>query len=113
MAAVLILLLFLLGLGGVLFCDNLVRKVMALSVLDSAVIILFVWAGSLRGDEAPILLPGVLRIVDPIPQALMLTAIVVGICLTALALAIVLRIYRLKGTVSARRLDQEEAQGDE
>ena len=106
MAAALILLLILTGVAGMILADNLIKKIMSLSILNSALVILFVWAGSLAGSEAPILLAGVRDIVDPLPQAVMLTAIVIGICVTAVALAFVLRIYDHYGTVSRRRLEE-------
>jgi multicomponent Na+:H+ antiporter subunit C len=105
-AGLLILLLILTGMAGLILADNLIKKVMSLSVLNSALVILFVWAGSLAGSQAPIMLAGVRDIVDPLPQAVMLTAIVVGVCVTAVALAIVLRIHRRWGTVSTRRLEE-------
>jgi len=104
-AGTIILLLILTGLAGVILADNLIKKIMALSILNSALVILFVWAGSLSGSTAPILLQGVRDIVDPLPQAVMLTTIVIGICVTAVALAIVLRIYDSWGTVSRRELE--------
>ncbi|NIM06923.1 MAG: hypothetical protein GTN65_15180, partial [Armatimonadetes bacterium] len=48
----------------------------------------------------------------PLPQAVMLTAIVIGTCVTAVALAIVLRIYERWGTVSRRRLEELEKSRD-
>jgi multicomponent Na+:H+ antiporter subunit C len=105
-AGVIILLLILTGVAGVILADNLIKKIMSLGILNSALVILFVWAGSLSGSEAPILLAGVRDIVDPLPQAVMLTAIVIGVCVTAVALALVLRIYDHYGTVSRRRLEE-------
>ena len=106
MAGTIILMLILTGVAGVIMADNLIKKIMSLGILNSALVILFVWAGSLSGSEAPILLDGVRDIVDPLPQAVMLTAIVIGVCVTAVALAFVLRIYDSWGTVSRRRIEQ-------
>jgi len=104
MERILILLLFLVGTLGVIAPDNLIKKVMGLTILDTAVIILFIYAGSQMGSTAPILGRGVRNVVDPLPQALMLTAIVIGICLTALALTFTVHIRRRYGTLSVRRL---------
>ena len=106
MAGAIILMLILTGTAGVILADNLIKKIMSLGILNSALVILFVWAGSLSGSAAPILLEGVRDIVDPLPQAVMLTAIVIGVCVTAVALAFVLRIYGSWGTVSRRRIEQ-------
>jgi multicomponent Na+:H+ antiporter subunit C len=105
-AGTIILMLILTGVAGVIMADNLIKKIMSLGILNSALVILFVWAGFLSGSEAPILLVGVRDIVDPLPQAVMLTAIVIGVCVTAVALAFVLRIYDSWGTVSRRRIEQ-------
>jgi multicomponent Na+:H+ antiporter subunit C len=105
-AGTIILMLILTGVAGVILADNLIKKIMSLGILNSALVILFVWAGFLSGSEAPILLVGVRDIVDPLPQAVMLTAIVIGVCVTAVALAFVLRIYDSWGTVSRRRIEQ-------
>ncbi|MFA7578483.1 MAG: NADH-quinone oxidoreductase subunit K [Candidatus Muiribacteriota bacterium] len=42
--------------------------------------------------------------VDPIPQALMLTAIVVGVCFNSLALSIIMKIYNKRGTIKVGEL---------
>ena len=104
LAAALILLLILVGIGGIILADNLIKKVMSLSILNSALVILFVWGGSLEGGEAPILLAGVRKIVDPLPQALALTAIVIGAATAAVVLAIVIRIYQHTGTLDIRAI---------
>ncbi len=106
-AMILIVLLFLTGLWGLIERNNLIRKVIALNILSSAVTILFVYYGSLSGRGAPILLSGIWDIVDPIPQALMLTAIVIGVSLTALGLALVYRIYLRFGTLDIREIERE------
>jgi multicomponent Na+:H+ antiporter subunit C len=112
-AAAIIALIVLTGIAGMILADNLIKKVMCLSILNSALVILFVWGGSLAGSEVPILLAGVRDIVDPLPQAVMLTAIVIGICVTAVALAMVLRINDRWGTVSRRRLEELAKSTDE
>ncbi|MDX9826411.1 MAG: cation:proton antiporter subunit C [Spirochaetia bacterium] len=96
--------IFLVGLWGVIADKNMMRKVFGLTILTSAVVLLFVVEGGSVGTEAPIMEETVSNIVDPVPQALMLTAIVIGVCITALALALVCRIHASTGT-----LDIEEA----
>ena len=112
MAGAIIVLLILTGMAGMVLADDLIKKIMSLGILNSALVILFVWSGSLSGSEAPILLAGVRDIVDPLPQAVMLTAIVIGVCVTAVALAIALRIYDSWGTVSRRRLEEMRKRKD-
>lgn len=97
--------IFLVGIWGVISQPNLIKKVVALGIANSAIIMFFVYFGSLLGDTAPILVGPDVRPVDPVPQALMLTAIVVGICVTALALVLVYRLYRRFGTLDAREIE--------
>jgi len=109
----LIALLLLVSLGGMILSKNLIRKVMALNMLNSAVIILFIFFGSLKGTHAPILVDSEMDIVDPIPQALMLTAIVVGICITALALAFIYRLYDRYGTTELPEIEHQVNRNDQ
>ena len=106
MAWILIGALFLVGIWGVTVKPNLVKKVMALSIANSAIVLLFVYYGSLSGTTAPIIgAEGTM--VDPLPQALMLTAIVVGICAVALALVLVYSLHRRYGTLDIRAIEKE------
>jgi multicomponent Na+:H+ antiporter subunit C len=94
----LLLLLFLIGIWGIVARKNIVKKIFGLTIINSAVVILFILEGSRIGTNTPIMSDGVTGIVDPVPQALMLTAIVIGVCITALALALAFRLHRLTGT---------------
>ena len=102
---VLISMLFITGVFGLILSKNLVKKVMALNIINSAIVILFVNSGSAIGSHAPIIFEGETDIVDHVPQALMLTAIVVGICVTALALSLV---YRLSNVYSSLDITEIE-----
>ncbi len=98
--------IFLVGIWGLLTQRNMVKKVMALSVANSGIIILFIYYGSLSGTTAPILAAEE-PMVDPLPQALMLTAIVVGVCIVALALALIYRLYLRFGTLDIEKIERE------
>lgn len=105
--------LFVVGVWGLIRRRNLVKKVIALSIMNSAIVMLFIYGGSLSGTKAPILAEGVTDIVDPLPQALMLTAIVVGVCITALALALVYKIYQHYQTLDIAQIEHMIRQEDE
>jgi multicomponent Na+:H+ antiporter subunit C len=104
---------FLVGVWGLITLPNLIKKVVALNIANSAIILLFVYFGSLSGDAAPIATdrPGIP--VDPVPQALMLTAIVVGVCVVALALVLVYRLYRRFGTLDIRDIERTVWKSDD
>jgi len=89
------------GLLTVIARHNLIKKVMGLNILQSAVILLYVSMGKIEGGTAPILIEGGENVVysNPLPHVLMLTAIVVGVATTAVALALVVRIRDAYGTI--------------
>ena len=98
--------IFLVGAWGLVVKRHLIKKVIALNIISSAIVILFIYLGSLQGASAPILVDSVSNIVDPIPQALMLTAIVVGVCTTALALVLAYKIYRAYQTLDLTEIER-------
>jgi multicomponent Na+:H+ antiporter subunit C len=105
--------LFLVGLWGMVAKANMVKKVIALSIANSAIVLFFVYHGSLSGSTAPIMTGADAAVVDPVPQALMLTAIVVGICVIALALALVYRLYGRFQTLDMREIERRSWGDDE
>ncbi len=108
---ILILLLFLAGFAAIAGMRNIIRKIFGLNLMNAAVVLLFILEGSRIGNQAPILGEGITNMVDPIPQALMLTAIVIGVCVSALSLALAVRLYKATGSldinVITKRLDSE------
>lgn len=92
-------LLILMGLYGALTDRDILRMIVAFTVADTGVNIVLVSVGMMDGREAPILdtIPpaeAAARIIDPVPQALVLTAIVIGLGVTALMLAYAYRLFR-------------------
>ncbi|WP_435101769.1 cation:proton antiporter subunit C [Halarchaeum sp. P4] len=90
------------GLFVVVDDDHLVKKVVGLNVFQTGVLLVFLLVGYRTGGGFPLGGPG--PAVNPLPQALVLTAIVVGVSLSALALALVVRVYAAYGTVSESEL---------
>jgi len=99
--------LVLIGLYAVLMKKNLTKIVIGLSIMDSGLHLLFVAIGYVNNGTAPIFSPSVIesgqQMVDPVPQALVLTAIVIGFAVTAVALSLVIRLYKHHNTA---RIDQ-------
>ena len=98
--------LLVIGLHGMLVRPNLVKKLMAMNVMQVAVILFFISLAVKTGGTAPIEIygtePGTSKAatyINPLPHALMLTAIVVGVSTTGVALALLIRIYRRYGTL--------------
>ena len=97
--------LLLIGLYGMLAKPNLVRKLMAMNILQVAVIMFFISVAAKSGATVPIAVEGdearvATAYVNPLPHALMLTAIVVSVSTTGVALALLIRIHRRYGTLN-------------
>ena len=96
-----VIVLMMIGLYTVIAKDNLIKKVMGLNLFQVSVIMFYVALGKVRGGTPPIFPAddGNPLFSNPLPHVLMLTAIVVGIATTALALALVVRIKEEYGTI--------------
>ncbi|MEE4173695.1 MAG: cation:proton antiporter subunit C [Xanthomonadales bacterium] len=94
--------LLMIGFYAVMARHNLIKKLLGLSVFQAAVFLLFISMGKVDGGTAPIILGDNWDAVfsNPLPQVLILTAIVVGISTLALGLAIVVRIKEAYGRIS-------------
>ena len=106
------MLLISLGLYCLLFKRNLIKLVIGLSVMTDGIHLFLISLGYRWGGIAPILhggwlsdLPGfATKSVDPIPQALVLTSIVINICILALALSLTIFAYRHYRTIDLTEL---------
>ncbi|HVS13152.1 MAG TPA: cation:proton antiporter subunit C [Thermoanaerobaculia bacterium] len=114
-----IIALMMTGLYTLIARDNLVKKIIGLNIFQSSAILLYVAFGKVEGGTAPILIegapthgPGAPLYSNPIPHVLMLTAIVVGVATTALALGLVVRIQRAYGTIEEDELVALELRRD-
>jgi len=87
------------GLYIVTASENLVKKVMGLSVFQSAVFVFYISIGAVEGATAPIVDAAHVVYANPLPPVLILTAIVAGVATAALALALVVRIHAACGSV--------------
>jgi multicomponent Na+:H+ antiporter subunit C len=88
------------GLYVVIARENLVKKIMGLNLFQVSVILFYVSIAKVEGGTAPILIEGAEDVLysNPLPHVLMLTAIVVGISVTAVSLALIVRIQAAYGT---------------
>ena len=85
---------------------NLVKKVIGLNIFQTAVFLLYITMGKLRGGTAPILDDRFESYSHPLPSVLILTAIVVGVATTSVALALIVRIKEAYGTVEEDEIQQ-------
>ena len=103
---ILAIILFLIGLYGILVKRNLIKMILGLMIMEYAINLIFALVGFREGGTAPIIsdqLSG-LKFVDPLPQALVLTAIVIGLGTTALLVSFAVRIYEMYDTFDVRKI---------
>ena len=96
-----VIVLMMIGLYTVIVHDNLIKKVIGLNLFQVSVILFYVSMGKVHGGTAPIypIDGGEPLFSNPLPHVLMLTAIVVGVATTAVALALTVRINEAYGTI--------------
>ncbi len=96
------IIVFVLGLYGILVNRNVIKIIVSLNVMEIGLNLFIVSIGFVYDGVAPIITStdavGALVFVDPLPQALVLTAIVIGVGTTALGLALAKSIHRIHGT---------------
>ncbi|OQX52323.1 MAG: cation:proton antiporter [Candidatus Cloacimonas sp. 4484_209] len=95
------------GIYGMLFKRNLIKIVIGLDFIETGVNLLIISICYVKGGTAPIFSLAKLRpsqMVDPLPQALVLTSIVIGVAVLAMALSIVVRIYEKNKTMDISKL---------
>ncbi len=90
--------LFFVGLLGLATQRNIVRSIVSINIMDVGAILFLITVNYVPGSVPPVA-PVVGEIVaDPIPQALMITAIVIGIAVTAVSLAVFISVFRRYGS---------------
>ena len=110
MAAMVAFILFGLGILALVLRRDLVIKLLALGLVNAASILFLVSIGDRPGARAPIQGPGEMGILaDPLPQALVLSAIVVNFAILALALVFVMILVERYHTTDSNRIEQEMA----
>jgi multicomponent Na+:H+ antiporter subunit C len=104
--------LLMVGFYAVIARPNMIKKLLGLSIFQAAVFLLYITMDKVEGGTAPIIQKGVVDAIysNPLPQVLILTAIVVGISTTALGLALVVRIYEAYGTIEEDETQQLDMQ---
>jgi len=98
-------LLVVIGIWGILTQKNIIKMIVSFTIFDTGINVIMVSIGYIKGKTAPILdeavniKDAVNKIVDPVPQALVLTAIVIGLGVTALMLAYAMKLHKQKGNL--------------
>lgn len=104
--------LFTVGFGGIIICDNFLKKIYALGFMQGGAILFYIAIGYRENATLPIFEHGASyqnfpEMVNPLPHVLMLTAIVVGIALLALAISILNNVARKFETLSEYKVREQ------
>lgn len=115
------LLLIVCGLVAAFTRKNLIRIIIGFSILDTGINIIIVAIGYVKGKTAPIIdsavsnapaslagLEAVKKVVDPVPSALVLTAIVIGLAVTALLLSYVIRLHKYGRSLNIDEYEEQK-----
>jgi multicomponent Na+:H+ antiporter subunit C len=97
------IILIMIGFYGMMAKNNLMKKLIGMNIFQWSIILFYISIGSKKGGTVPVIDPSFsMRAVDyinPLPHVLMLTAIVVGVATTGIALTLLILIYRKYGTL--------------
>jgi multisubunit Na+/H+ antiporter MnhC subunit len=115
------LILIIIGIWAILSRKHLVRIIIGFGIIDTGINLVIVAIGFVKGKTAPILdsavstasgakagIEAVSKVIDPVPSALVLTAIVIGLAVTALMLAYVIRLYKLQHSVNIDDYEEQK-----
>ena len=113
--------LILIGIWAMLSRKNLIRIIIGFTIVSTGINLVIVALGYVKGKTAPIIdsavstaegaiagAEAVSKVVDPIPSALVLTAIVIGLAVTALMLAYAIKLHRLQGTLNIDEFGEQK-----
>ena len=103
-----VVVLMMVGFYIVIAHGNLIKKIVGLTIFQTSVFIFYISMAKVDGGTAPILTDGVEQYSNPLPHVLILTAIVVGIATTALALALVVRIKEAYGSIEEEEIQEKD-----
>ena len=103
-----VIMLMMAGFYTVISRGNLIKKIAGLNIFQTSVFLLYISIGYVTEGTMPIVADGFTKYANPLPHALMLTAIVVGVSTTALGLALVVRIKEAYGTIEEDEIHDQD-----
>lgn len=104
------MIIFAIGFTNLLLQKNLIKKIIGLNIMDTAVYLFLALKGYIKGHVAPIIEGGVIepdKYINPIPSGLVLTGIVVSVSVSALMLALTIRLYKRYHTLDLDQISMQ------
>ncbi len=96
--------LMMIGFYAMIAKSNLIKKIIGMNIFQTAIFLFYISIGKVAGGTAPIVWDKAVLYDNPLPHVLILTAIVVSVSTTAVAFALIIRIYREFGTIEEDRI---------
>ena len=108
-------LLFSIGFVTLFLHPNLIKKIIGLNLMDTAVFLFLASMGYIEGGAAPIVEEGAkaTQYINPVPGGLVLTGIVVSVSITAFSLALIQRLHKHYGTIEMKELLERAKKEDD
>jgi multicomponent Na+:H+ antiporter subunit C len=110
------IILMLIGFYAIIAKKNLIKKMIGLNIFQTAIFLFFISLGAVKGGTAPIVSADMIQkgyvYVNPLPHVLILTAIVVSVATTAVALSLIIRMHEEYGTIEEDEI-LEKSRGKE
>ena len=102
------LVFFSIGLYCVLRKRNIIKIIIGIGIMEYAINLFFILIGYVKEGYSPIITRGqaIPKMVDPLPQVVVLTAIVIGLALTLLLVAMAIKIYEQHGTFDITKINK-------
>jgi multicomponent Na+:H+ antiporter subunit C len=105
---IIIAVLLVIGMYGMLVKRNLMKKIIGMTIFQTAIYLLYIQGATKSGATIPVRWDeagtDASAYINPLPQVLMLTAIVVGVAITGVALSLLLVLYRRFGTLDEAKI---------
>ena len=104
-----------LGMAGIIVCNNYMKKLICMNIMQVAVIFFFLCFGQKAGGTIPVAMSELIHAseyMNPIPHGLMLTAIVVSLGTTGVGLALLTRIWDRYGTIEEDEMTKREGEDE-
>ena len=96
------------GLYVTISSQNLIKKLLGLSIFQTSVLLFYISLGFIKGGKIPVLKAGQHLYHNPLPQVLMLTAIVVGVATISVGFALVIRIKQQFNSIEENVINAKE-----
>lgn len=104
------MIVFAIGFTNLLLQKNLIKKIIGFNIMDTAMYLFLALKGYVKGRVAPIIIDGVVegeKYINPIPSGLVLTGIVVSVSVSALMLALTIRLYKRYHTLDLDKISTQ------